>query len=89
MGLSKSAIYMRKYRKTNKEEIKAYDNSNERYKKTLSRNKVRKQLISKGINLNGKSIHHRNGNALDNRKKNLSIVKAYHGHKKTDKKYKR
>ena len=57
-----------------KKEYKNYHSKSEQVKNRQSRNKARRILKSKGVNVKGKDVAHRNGNPLDNKTSNLKVV---------------
>ena len=58
-----------------KKEYKNYHSKTEQVKNRQSRNKARRILKSKGVNVKGKDVAHKNGNPKDNKKKNLGVAK--------------
>ena len=67
-----SANYVRNYKQ------EARTESPVRRKKRRSRLKARRKLIKAGVAKkgDGKDVHHKDGNALNNKKSNLSVVSA-------------
>ena len=62
----------RNYRK----EYDNYQGQPEQKKKRASRNAARRTLKKAGVNVKGKDVAHRNGNARDNRMGNLTTQTA-------------
>ena len=68
---------MRAVKKRNyKKEYKNYHSKTEQVKNRQSRNKARRILKSKGVNVKGKDVAHKNGNPKDNRTSNLTTKSA-------------
>ena len=59
-----------------KKEYKNYHSKTEQVKNRQSRNKARRILKSKGVNVKGKDVAHKNGNPKDNRTSNLTTKSA-------------
>ena len=59
-----------------KKEYKNYHSKTEQVKNRQSRNKARRILKSKGVNVKGKDVAHKNGNPKDNRSVNLTVKSA-------------
>lgn len=59
-----------------RQEYDRYQGKPEQIKKRTSRNAARNALKKAGVNVAGKDVAHRNGNALDNRKGNLATQPA-------------
>ena len=64
----------RNYRK----EYDSYHKSSTQKKKRASRNTARSKMVKAGKAKkgDGKDVHHKDGNALNNKKSNLSVVSA-------------
>jgi len=59
-----------------KKEYANYHSRPEQKKNRASRNAARATLKKAGVNVAGKDVAHRNGNAKDNRRSNLTTQKA-------------
>lgn len=70
-------LYSREYRKKNKKKIREYGRKTS--KEIVARAKARRELKKKGVELKGKEVHHKDGNPLNNSRKNLAIAKKHHG----------
>lgn len=69
-------LYSRKWRKENPGKVTAQNRAT--VDKRVARNRARRLLKSSGVKIKGKDVHHVNGNATDNRKSNLKVVKRFH-----------
>lgn len=75
----KAKIRQRKYRKTHKAEERAYNRKPKRAKAIASRVQARRDMKkTHGSKIKNHDIHHKDGNARNNKKSNLKIVKRYH-----------
>lgn len=70
-------LYSRRYRAEHPEKVAEY--SKKTVKERSSRNKARKILKEKGVNVAGKEIHHKDGNPKNNAPSNLVVRKKNHG----------
>ena len=61
------------YKRSYRQEYDRYHSSPEQKKKRASRNAARRMLKKEGVNVAGKDVNHKNGNAKDNRRSNLSV----------------
>jgi len=59
-----------------KEEYKSFHSKPDQKKRRAGRNAARKKLLDSGAVKKGdnKDVHHKDGNALNNKKKNLKVV---------------
>jgi hypothetical protein len=59
-----------------KQEYREYHGRPDQIKRRAGRNKARRLMIKKGLARkgDGQDVHHRNGDTLDNRSANLSIM---------------
>ena len=69
-------IVKRKTKRNYKKEYQNYHGKPEQIKRRDSRNAARNKLKKKGVNVKGKDVAHRNGNARDNNLSNLTLKSA-------------
>ena len=67
---------MAKKKRNYRKEYDNYHSQPEQKKKRAQRNKARRKMAKAGLvkKGDGKDVHHKNGNASDNRKSNLAIM---------------
>lgn len=74
----KAKIRQRKYRKTHKAQERAYNRTPKRAKAIASRVQARRNMKKDGKMVAGHDVHHKDGDATNNSKSNLKVVKRYH-----------